>query len=216
MADPKTYLFNYQVNNGTTGYMAFAIHDPEEWANPNVMTAPSTRDQVSTALQSWGPHIVEHVGLLPEKLDMYGVFDMADNPAPTYAAGRVCIAGDAAHASSPFHGAGAGMGIEDALVLVELLADVRDWTAVTKRPSLTAALQAFSAVRMERTQWLVQSSRDMGNVYQWRYPDTGRDSGKIKAEFERRARKIWDFDVDGMVADAKRKYEERRAGWLEG
>lgn len=197
--------------------MLFAIHDADEWADPHTMTAPSTRDQVARAFQSWGPHIVEAVSLLPEKLDMYGVFDMADHPAPTYAAGRVCIAGDAAHASSPFHGVGAGMGIEDALVLVELLAQVRDQNEAgpgAGPPALTAALKTFSTVRMERTHWLVQSSRDMGNIYQWRYPDTGRDSAKIKAEFERRARKIWDFDVDGMVADAKKEYGKRRAGEL--
>ncbi|EAQ86391.1 hypothetical protein CHGG_07644 [Chaetomium globosum CBS 148.51] len=214
---PNAHTLSFPVNNGTLGYMLFAIHDADEWADPHTMTAPSTRDQVARAFQSWGPHIVEAVSLLPEKLDMYGVFDMADHPAPIYAAGRVCIAGDAAHASSPFHGVGAGMGIEDALVLVELLAQVRDQNeagAGAGPPALTAALKTFSTVRMERTHWLVQSSRDMGNIYQWRYPDTGRDSAKIKAEFERRARKIWDFDVDGMVADAKKEYGKRRAGEL--
>ncbi|KAH6641049.1 hypothetical protein F5144DRAFT_590430 [Chaetomium tenue] len=211
---PDAHTITFPVNNGTMGFMLFAIHDPGEWADANVMTAPSTRDEVAAAFQSWGPHMIEAVSLLPEKLDVYGVFDMADNPAPTYAAGRVCIAGDAAHASSPFHGSGAGMGIEDALVLVELLALARGENETAGRRSLMAALQAFSAVRMERTQWLVQSSRDMANIYQWRYPDTGRDSAKIKAEFEWRTRKIWDFDVDGMVADAKREYVERRAGSL--
>jgi 2-polyprenyl-6-methoxyphenol hydroxylase-like FAD-dependent oxidoreductase len=36
---------------------------------------------------------------------------------PTFAKGRVCLAGDAAHASTPNQGGGAGFGIEDALVL---------------------------------------------------------------------------------------------------
>jgi salicylate hydroxylase len=179
---------------------------------------PSTRDEAAAALQGWGPHVAELVGLLPDTLSKYGVFDMADHPAPTYASGRVCLAGDAAHTSSPFHGAGACMGVEDALVLAELLARVQEEEEEeegeeegrAKRPrSLAAALQAYSAVRMERTQWLVQSSRDMGDIYHWRYPATGADSAKIKAEFERRARKVWDFDVDGMMAEAQKEYEAR-------
>jgi 2-polyprenyl-6-methoxyphenol hydroxylase-like FAD-dependent oxidoreductase len=39
-----------------------------------------------------------------------------------FAKGRVCLAGDAAHASTPNQGGGAGFGIEDALVLAEVLA----------------------------------------------------------------------------------------------
>jgi salicylate hydroxylase len=188
-----------------------AIHDPQEWPDPYTMTAASTREEVSSALQSWGPHVAEIIGLLPEKLIKYGVFDMADNPAPTYTSGRVCVAGDAAHASSPFQGAGACMGVEDALVLAELLEHVQSLPVSARPRSLAAALQAFSAVRIERSQWLVQSSRDMGDIYEWRYSDTGGDSAKCKAEFERRARKIWDFDVDAMVAESKKEYEKLAA-----
>lgn len=188
----------------------FAIHDHGEWQEPSSMTAPSKRDEVSTALQSWGPHIREAILLLPETLTMYGVFDLADNPPPTYASGRVCIAGDAAHASSPFHGAGVGMGVEDALVLSELLSDVQDLAVADRLRSLPAALEAYSAVRMERTRWLMQSARDMGDILEWRYAATGQDSAKIKTEFEGRARKIWDFDVDKMVVESRREYEGRK------
>lgn len=211
----KNVLRLEKVNNGAMYNIFLAIHDPEEWQDPYTMTAPSTRDEISAALQKWGPHVAEIVSLLPDKLIKYGVFDMANNPAPTYASGRVCVAGDAAHASSPFHGAGACMGVEDALVLGELLARVQEdvSAAAAARPrSVAAALQAFSAVRMERSQWLVQSSRDMGDIYEWRYPGTGEDSAKCKAEFERRARKIWDFDVDGMVTEANKEYEGRVEG----
>jgi salicylate hydroxylase len=190
--------------------IVIAVHDPQEWQDPDSMTVTGTRDQVSAALQNWGPHIADVVQLLPETLIRYGVFDMADHPAPTYASGRVCVAGDAAHASSPWHGAGAGMGVEDALVLAELLAHVQTLPAVAEGPpSLAAALRAFSAVRMERTRWCMQSSRDMGDICEWRYPDTGQDRARIKAEFERRARTLWDFDVDGMVTQAIKDYERR-------
>jgi salicylate hydroxylase len=162
------------------------------------------------ALRQWSPSIRELVEKMPEKVFKWAMFDMADNPADTYAHGRVCLAGDAAHASTPFHGAGACMGVEDALVLVSVLE-----TALTKAGGsrkadvISAAFQAYSASRMERSQWLVRSSREMGDIYQWRYPATGRDPEKIKAEIESRSRRLWDFNVGKMVQDAKAECEKR-------
>lgn len=49
----------------------------------------------------------------------------------------------------------------------------------------------------------------MGEIYEWRYPETGRDAEKIKTEFERRSKIIWDFDVEKMVNEAKRECESR-------
>ncbi|KAK3304865.1 uncharacterized protein B0T15DRAFT_437576 [Chaetomium strumarium] len=213
---PDAHMISFPVNNAAMYNIFLAIHDPDDWLDPHAMVAPSTRAEASAALRDWGPHVAEIVNLLPEQLPKYGVFDMAENPAPAYACGRVCIAGDAAHASSPFHGAGAGMGVEDALVLAELLAQVQNLPVAVRLRALPAALEAFSAVRRERSQWLVQSSRDMGDILQWRYPATARDSRKIKAEFQRRARKIWDFDVNGMVVEAKTEYRRRVGSLLQG
>lgn len=159
-------------------------------------------------LSQWSPSIRQLVDKLPEKVFKWGIFDMADYPAETYARGHVALVGDAAHASSPFHGAGACMGVEDALVLVSVLEQaLLHKGGLSKAQTVAAALQAYSAVRLERSQWLVSSSRDMGEIYQWRYLATGSDAGRIKAEIESRSRKIWDYDVDQMVAEAKQECE---------
>lgn len=173
------------------------------------MEAP--KSELSPALSGWGPSISELVEKMPEKVFKWAIFDMADHPADTYARGRVCLAGDAAHASSPFHGAGACMGVEDALVLVSVLETAlsKGSGSSCKTRVISAALQAYSAVRKQRTQWLVQSSRDMGEIYEWRYPNTGSDPVKIKAEIEGRSRKIWDFDVGRMVEEARAECEKQ-------
>lgn len=49
-----------------------------------------------------------------------GHFDTCDHPTPTYLRRRVSIEGGAAHASSPHHWAGAGIGVENALALLRL------------------------------------------------------------------------------------------------
>jgi salicylate hydroxylase len=153
------------------------------------------------------------VNRLPEKLAKWAIFDTADNPAPTYASGRICLAGDAAHASSPFHGAGACMGVEDAMVLAVTLgaglAKVREKGSAGKKTAIRAALQSFSDVCIERSQWLVRSSRETGEISEWRYPTTGSDSQKCKAEFEARSRKIWDFDVDKLLAKAESEFKRQ-------
>ncbi|KAJ5733692.1 hypothetical protein N7493_002478 [Penicillium malachiteum] len=203
---PDAHIVSFPVNNRQAYNVFVFLHDRRKWNHGHTMTVASSRNEVVEALQGWGPHIKELVDNFPETLSKYAIFDQADNPLPSYASGRVCLAGDAAHASSPFHGAGACMGVEDALVLTELLACVDAGTTATRQRNLEIALQTYSSMRIERSQWLVKSSREMGDVYEWRYPASGDNGEKCKAEFERRSQVIWDFDVDGMVTDAKKVY----------
>ncbi|RDW57707.1 hypothetical protein BP5796_12508 [Coleophoma crateriformis] len=174
------------------------------------MTLEVEKSEMIPALSQWAPCIRELVERLPEKVFKWAIFDMAEHPANTFAHGRVALVGDAAHASSPFHGAGGCMGVEDALVVVSVLEKaLSNISGLSKAEAVTAALQAYSTVRLERSQWLVSSSRDMGEIYQWRYSATGSDPMKIKAEIETRSRKIWDYDVDQMLAEAEGECERR-------
>jgi salicylate hydroxylase len=199
-----------QVAQWTLSNVFIFLHDPKPWPDPLKMTLEVEKSEMIPALSKWGPGIRELAEKLPEKVFKWAIFDMADHPADTFACGRVALVGDAAHASSPFHGAGAWMGVEDALVLVSVLEKAfSNASGLSKAQALTAALQAHSVVRLERSQWLVKSSRDMGDIYQWRYPATGSDPAKIMAEIESRSRKIWDYDIDQMVAEAKQECESR-------
>lgn len=81
-------------------------------------------------------------------------------PIDQYVFGRVALAGDAAHATTPNMGQGACMAIEDAAVLANLLAT----QAVEK------ALQQYEVQRMKRTQQIVRTSYQLGKVAQWENP----------------------------------------------
>ena len=203
-----------QVNERMSSNVFIFLHDERPWPDPQRLTAPARKQEVVEMLKHWGPAIRELSEKLPEQLHKWAVFDMANHPPGTYSRGRICLAGDAAHASSPFHGAGACFGVEDALVLVTVLKKARkvlheSIESTQKRDVISAAFAAFSAVRLERCQWLVRSSREMGDIYEWRHPDTARDGEKIRAEFERRFRKVWDFDVDAMITEAQAQCEDR-------
>jgi salicylate hydroxylase len=94
-----------------------------------------------------------------EEPDMWALFDML--PAPTYCAGKVVLLGDAAHASTPHQGAGAGQALEDAFILSALLGDVKTRTA----EDIPAAFMAYDAVRRPRSQKVVSTSRSAGAAY---------------------------------------------------
>lgn len=196
--------------NGTLLNVALFVHDASEFPEPEKMVVPATRGELERAIHGWGPHVAEIAKLFPENIVKWGIFDLDQHPVPMYARGRVCIVGDAAHASSPFQGVGACIGVEDALVISEVLDVVRahnfDESSLSQGQASAAvrrALQAYSQARMERGQWVVRSSREMGEMYQWRYGPTGRDPEKSKLKLERASQKIWDYDVGAMVASVK-------------
>ena len=68
--------------------------------------------------------------------------------------GRVVLIGDAVHATTPHLGQGAGMAIEDSLVLAEELERHGE--------NLDSALQAFEIRRRERCRFIVESSKAVG------------------------------------------------------
>ncbi|KAK4208654.1 hypothetical protein QBC37DRAFT_296207 [Rhypophila decipiens] len=68
----------------------------------------------------------------------------------------IVLAGDAAHASTLFQGAGTGQAFEDAMILGTLFANL---TSATQIP---AAFRAYDALRRPRCQRVIDSSREMG------------------------------------------------------
>ncbi|HDR9273387.1 TPA: FAD-dependent oxidoreductase [Burkholderia vietnamiensis] len=68
---------------------------------------------------------------------------------------RVVLVGDAVHATTPHMAAGAGIGIEDGIVLAEELG---------RGATVQAALQAFQARRWERCRMVVENSGRLGEI----------------------------------------------------
>ncbi|KAF3760429.1 FAD/NAD(P)-binding domain-containing protein [Cryphonectria parasitica EP155] len=208
---PNAHITSYPVANWTLLNVVIGIHDTQEWPDISKMVLPSTRDEVKSAVHNWSPAVQDLVSMFPKTLSKWGIFDTARHPASTYARSRVCLVGDSAHAMSPFMGAGACMGVEDALVLATALgsAALTPEYGDRKNKAISAAFQAYSSLRLVRSQAVVQSSRDVGDIYQWRYPATRQDSTTIETEIKRRTRSLWDFDVEKMIGQVKDETESR-------
>jgi 2-polyprenyl-6-methoxyphenol hydroxylase-like FAD-dependent oxidoreductase len=71
--------------------------------------------------------------------------------------GRLVLIGDACHATTPHLASGAGLAVEDSIVLVEELA---------RAPDLETGLQRFTTRRYERCRMVVENSVRLGEIEQ--------------------------------------------------
>lgn len=227
---PGAHVITYPVGRSSVLNVLAVLSDPSPvWPAAETSgrhTAPGSKAEAEAAFAGWHPTVRRIVGLLPDHqggMDKWAIFDMAEHPAPWYARGRVCVAGDAAHATGPHLGAGGGMGIEDALLLAGLLAEVKRRVAEARDDSdgaernsrrrrgklLEAALAVYNEARYERTQDVVRSTRAACDLFHWKDPAVGRDREKFGAAITELFRRVWEYDVDGMVEDALKQLDAR-------
>jgi salicylate hydroxylase len=185
--------------SGTLLNIAVFAYEASEFPDPEKMTVQVDRSEIEHLFKGWSPQVADIWKLYPEKVVKWGIFDLEDNPPTTYARGRACLVGDAAHASTPYLGVGACTGVEDALVVCTLLESVQQKAlgggGEALREALTEALQTYSGARLERGRWIHHHSRQMGQVYHWRYGPTGRDPERMKRTLEENWAAVVKYDV---------------------
>lgn len=93
-------------------------------------------------------------------------------------------------------GAGAGMALEDAYIMSSLLG------AAQKSSDIESAFRAFDAVRRPRTQKLVSTSREAGELYALEAEGVGDDLHKLRERLLPRYDWIWDANLEEELAEA--------------
>ena len=174
--------------------VAFRTKSDKKWEDPR-WVVPMKREDLEADYKGWGPQVQAILSLM-EKPDVWAIFD--DPPAPTYYKGRIALLGDSAHASSPHQGAGAGMAVEDAFVLCSLLSDA------TSSKEIPNAFKAYDYVRRPRSQKLVTTSRDAGEVYELEGEGTGDDIAAVKKNLDERYKWIWNKRIEEDLEFARR------------
>lgn len=96
----------------------------------------------------------------------------------TYFQDRMVLIGDSAHASLPFQAAGAGQGIEDALILSRVLAQIARAAAPTASDVHTA-LRAYDLVRRPRAQKQLEQSAELALMLHFQDTAAGSDMTQI-------------------------------------
>ncbi|KAF2795106.1 FAD/NAD(P)-binding domain-containing protein, partial [Melanomma pulvis-pyrius CBS 109.77] len=178
-------VMTYPIDFGKTLNVVAARYGRESWDEPTYVVQ-SDAATLEKDYKGWGD-IPSKVIEMVEQPTLWAMLEHP--PAPFYNHGNVAMMGDAAHATTPFQGAGAGQAIEDALVLSNLLRYVKSASHVAP------ALAAYDAVRRERSQKVVVTSREAIEQY-------GLDNDIVKGDVKRwrdlwsqRMKWIWDIDL---------------------
>ncbi|CAD6573689.1 MAG: hypothetical protein ASARMPREDX12_006203 [Alectoria sarmentosa] len=191
------HVLTFPIEKGEMmNVVAFRTTDNGKWEDEK-WVLPMDRKKMEGDFQDWGASVKRILSLM-EKPDVWALFDYP--PAKTYCKGRICLSGDAAHASTPHQGAGAGMALEDTYVMSNLL------RAVQTSSGIEGAFRAFDAVRRPRTQKLVTTSREAGELYELEAEGVGDDADALRENLRTRYRWIWEEDLEQDLAEALREF----------
>lgn len=94
------------------------------------------------------------------------------------------------------------MAIEDAYILGNLIAQAFADESVDAGESISAAFRVYDATRRERTQRLVEDSRETGTVYELEHPIFGTDKEKLRETLLTRMEWVWQHDVEKELVEA--------------
>ncbi len=102
-----------------------------------------------------------------EKILRTDIYDR--DPGDTWFKGRVVLVGDAVHPCAPFVGQGAGIAIEDGVVLAKELSLTH---GLGDPVMVEAALEAYQSRRAPRASWIVRQGRTRGRLASFESPVT--------------------------------------------
>ncbi|KAH7114251.1 salicylate 1-hydroxylase-like protein [Dendryphion nanum] len=186
------HVLTFPIAKGTI-LNVVAFSSRKEWDSTNWVITTS-KEHMLADYEHWNPKVRSIIANV-QKPDIWALFD--HRPAKTYFLGRtICLVGDAAHASTPHQGAGAGIGVEDCYILGNLLGKIDDVKDLQK------VFKAYDEVRRPRTQRVVTTSREGGMMYEFEGQE-GDDLEAIAKNMQTRMDWIWDADI---VQDLERAF----------
>lgn len=191
-----TFLPNFTLSCELTNIVV-AFNSRDTWDDENWVVTTSKEDMEADYC-SWGSTVKTIVSAM-QKPDVWALF--MHPPASTFFKGRVCLLGDAAHATTPHHGAGAGMCIEDGLILSTLMKEAKSVE------DLEMVFKVYDEVRRPRGLKNVVTSKEAGMLYDFELE--GDDLDKIEENFTKRMKWIWDVDLQVEMDKARNIYLQK-------
>ncbi|KAF8468094.1 salicylate hydroxylase [Russula ochroleuca] len=158
------HVVAYPISRGRfVNFVAFEFHPHEEGTHyDGPWVADEDPSYVQGLFKGWEKEVGEIVQCLSDlKITRWVVNVMPT--LPYYAFGNVAILGDAAHAMTPFQGAGAGQAIEDAAILAALLSN-----ELATETTVPQVLEIYSRVRQPLATEVARRSRLNGDYVQLR------------------------------------------------
>jgi len=157
----RTYFLGGPLKVGFTPVSATEMYMFVLERSPKVFRKEGLHTALAAILKDYGGHVATVRESLNEKSEInFRPLEGFILPEPWYR-GRVILIGDAAHPTTPQLASGAGMAVEDGLVLADEL---------DKAGSVEQAFAAFMERRIGRCRLVTNSSVELGRLEQERAP----------------------------------------------
>lgn len=193
------HILTFPVKQGRIINVVAFVSDRSEpdpvWPKDTPWVRETTQREMLDAFAGWGDAARILLECIPAP-SCWALHDLAELPG--YVHGRVALIGDAAHATLPHQGAGAGQGLEDAFFLARLLGDPR-----LSNDNLHAMLAVYDTLRRPRACRVQRTSREAGELYELRDPEVGANEHALSSTLESRFDWLWNHDLDADVVRAR-------------
>ncbi|GAA6008294.1 hypothetical protein JCM10207_000076 [Rhodosporidiobolus poonsookiae] len=191
------HILHFPVRNGALVNIVAFVRDPDHKKLGNhsgPWSEPRPKEEMLEDFASFNEQCRALLGAI-DSPSIWGIFSLP--PIEHIVDDGVVLIGDAASATTPHCGAGAGQAVESALYLAAVLAHPSILTAPasSRRAALSRALEVYKSVRHPRAQKVQIESDKGGKLYEFLGPE-GDDLGKMKETLESRMSWIWEHDTE--------------------
>jgi salicylate hydroxylase len=191
------HVLTMPVDGGRTmNVVAFKTATTGDWEDEK-WVLPARKEMMQVDFSGWGRDVTKLLDAMADT-DLWALFE---HPRLNrISKGNVTLLGDAAHATSPHQGSGAGMAIEDALVLGHVLG------LASCQGEFGKAFASYESTRLERCMKVVESSRECGEIYQFLHDEIHDNLSQVDKNLLTRYNWIWDIDLETHVRAAEINY----------
>ncbi|KAL7911405.1 hypothetical protein GGI35DRAFT_447315 [Trichoderma velutinum] len=206
----KRSAVTYRITGGEEFNFLLCVAEPNcSWPFKDKVTQKVTQEAMMADFE--GPGVDNRFRRLLSKAKpvKWGFFHHLHTA--TYYNNRVALLGDSAHASLPFQAAGAAQGLEDALVLSNVLFELAraPERGVELEPRIRAALNGYDLVRRPRAQKQLEQAAEVGRMIFFQHEEAGSDMGKILPRLQQgRFNWLWFHDADKDIQTALSRMRE--------
>ncbi|EYB24139.1 hypothetical protein FG05_00092 [Fusarium graminearum] len=200
----KKSAISYRITQGNEfNYLLCVADGLDAWKIPHAVTELIPHEQMMADFEGPGIDPKFRELLAKAKPVKWGFFHHHHTAA--YFRDRVALVGDSAHASLPFQAAGAAQGLEDALVLSALVAELakQHQRGASQQPAIQAALTAYDSVRRPRAQKQLEQAAEVGDMMFFQHKEAGDDMLKILPHLQQgRFNWLWFHDMNDDAKEA--------------
>ncbi|KAF7715900.1 Uncharacterized protein PECH_005763 [Penicillium ucsense] len=194
----------YRISGGEEFNFLLCVADTRDgWKSKDAVTERVRPEVMKSDFQ--GPDVDEAFRRLLSKAQpvRWGLFHHLETS--TYFRDRAVMIGDSAHASLPFQAAGAAQGLEDAVVLSRILAELANGRNLhaRKTPTIHASLAAYDSVRRPRAQRQLEQSAELSSMLFFQHEEDGSDMERILTRLKNgRFDWLWFHDIEQDAEEA--------------